>query len=479
MTETTETPAAEQSIRDAGGDQDPGGELDQALTARWQARLDELVAEHGVGASLGVLHHGELVVEVASGWAHKGAKIEATPQTVFQVGSITKVWTATLAQMLAEGGLLSLDQPVAELLPGLKLIDEDLTRNVTVRHLMTHSSGIDGDAFIDTGRGDDNLEKYAAVLADVGLNHPLGVTMSYSNSAFMLLGRVIEHVSGIQWDELMRQRLIRPLGLTHTGTLPEEALLHRAALGHLGNPLAPAPEWGLMRNAGPAGLIHSTPREVLTFAKFHLDGGLAPDGTRLLSEQATSAMRTPQVEVPDKWLLASQVGLSWFLDEWDGAPVFGHDGNTIGQSAFLRVLPEQELAICLLTNGGDTLHLYHAVFEEIAHELGGVKMRQQVGPADPPLEFVPADHVGVYERASERLEVVERDGGLVLIHTMTGELAHLVQPEPLELPLHTFLPKVFLTRRPDLDAWMPVVFYEIPGGGEYLHFGARATPKVA
>ena len=84
----------------------------------------------------------------------------ATTDSVFQIGSITKVWTATVVMQLVDEGLLDLDAPVVEVLPELRLADPDVTKQVTMRHLLTHTSGIDGDVFTDTGRGDDCLEKY-------------------------------------------------------------------------------------------------------------------------------------------------------------------------------------------------------------------------------------------------------------------------------------------------------------------------------
>ncbi len=137
---------------------------------------------------------------------------------------------------LVDEGLLDLDAPVAEVLPELQLADADVTKSVTMRHLLTHTSGIDGDVFTDTGRGDDCLEKYVALLADAEQNHPLGATWSYCNSGFALLGRVIEKLTGKTWDAAMRERLFTPLGLTHTVTLPEEAMLYRAAVGHVDDP---------------------------------------------------------------------------------------------------------------------------------------------------------------------------------------------------------------------------------------------------
>ena len=96
---------------------------------------------------------------------NKDTGVEATTDSVFQIGSITKVWTATVAMQLVDEGLLDLDAPVADVLPELRLADPDVAKRVTMRHLLTHTSGIDGDVFTDTGRGDDCLEKYVAQLA--------------------------------------------------------------------------------------------------------------------------------------------------------------------------------------------------------------------------------------------------------------------------------------------------------------------------
>lgn len=449
------------------------------LSAHWTARLAELAARHSVpGASLGVLHRGELVAETAVGLANTRAGIEATPDTLFQVGSITKVWTTTVAMALVDEGRLDLDAPLVSVLPGLRLANEELTRGVTLRHLMTHTSGIDGDLFTDTGRGDDCLEKFAALLADTAPNHPLGATLSYCNAGFTLLGRALEVVTGVQWDELMRERLYRPLGLTHTATLPEDVIRFRAAVGHLGDPPTQAPRWGMMRSAGPAGAICSTPREVLTFARLHMDDGVTPDGTRILSAEGVAAMQSPQASIPDPYALGHSWGLGWFLDTWDGHRVYGHDGATIGQSAFLRVLPDAGLAICLLTNGGDTASLRRDVFGEITRELAGVTMRPGIEPAAGPVDLDPAAHVGVYERLSNRMEIVERDGGLVMFDRITGPLAALVAETEREYPLHPVGPGLFALRRPGTRSWVPVVFYTLADGTPYLHHGGRATPKA-
>src|SRR4051794_13761958 len=159
---------------------------------RWQDRFDELARVHRVpGAALAVLVDGE-VHELATGVLHRGTGVAATVDSVFQIGSISKVYTATLVLQLAEAGGLDLDAPVLSVLPEFAVADAEATKSVTVRQLLNHTSGIDGDFFHDTGRGDDCVARYVEACARLRQNHAPGATMSYCNSGFKILGRVVE-----------------------------------------------------------------------------------------------------------------------------------------------------------------------------------------------------------------------------------------------------------------------------------------------
>ncbi|HEX6445788.1 MAG TPA: serine hydrolase domain-containing protein [Streptosporangiales bacterium] len=461
---------------------------DATLAAHWQDRLTELALAHRVpGASLAVLRpdggtgDGD-VVEAVHGVLSHATGVEVTPDSVFQIGSISKVWTTTLLMQLADEGKLTVDRPVAELVPDLRLATPELTAAVTVRHLLTHTSGIDGDVFTDTGRGDDCVAAYVARLSGVAVNHPLGATLSYCNSGFVLAGRVVEVLTGQTWDEALGERLIRPLGLAETCTLPEEAVLRRAAVGHIGRAgeqPEPTPVWGLPRSAGPAGLIVASARDVLAFARMHLRDGCAPDGTRLLSTGAVAAMREPQAEIPGAAAYPHAWGLGWALGEWDGEPVIGHDGNTVGQSACLRVLPEHGVAVALLMNGGETKGLVEDLLPEVVADVAGVSVPAPPRPPAHPPAVDSTRHLGTYERAGQRCEVLDRDGELVLRTTSTSELVEL-HPDPVhEYPMIALAEDRYLLWVPESAAWSTVTFYRLDDGSPYLHFGTRATPKVA
>jgi hypothetical protein len=294
---------------------------------------------------------------------------------------------------------------------------------------------------------------------------------------------VIERLTGTTWDQAVRDRLFTPLGLTRAVTLPEEALLHAAAVGHVTHEgtKSVAPVWQLPRSLGPAGLVTASAEDVLAFARMHLTGGLAPDGTRVLSEASATAMADHQADLPDKYSLGDSWGLGWIRFGWDGQRLYGHDGNTIGQAAFLRVLPEAGLAVTLLTNNDGSRDLYEDLYREIFDELAGVAMPRPLTPPQPPLADpagAVAPYVGRYERASVLMEVFVTDGQPRLRTTVSGPIAEMV-PDPVdEYDLVPYGPGLFLTKPPEAETWFPVTFYELPTGERYLHFGARATPRV-
>ncbi|GAA4557406.1 serine hydrolase domain-containing protein [Planotetraspora kaengkrachanensis] len=456
--------------------------LDQA---HWQNRLDELAAKHGVpGAQLGILRLGtdgadDELLTAATGVLHAGTGQPATTDSVWQIGSISKVWTATVIMQLVDEGALTLQTPVAEVLPEFRLRDPETTAAVTVWHLLTHTSGIDGDLFTDTGRGDDALEKYVALLADVAHNHPIGATWSYCNAGYSVLGRIIEVLTGQTWDQAIKAKLFAPLGLTHTTTLPEEAMVFAHAMGHVkgGDDPVIAPVWGLPRAVGPAGLITSTVSDVLAFARMHLLGGLASDGTRVLSADSAEAMSAYQTDCPEKLLLGDSWGLGWFRCDWHGHRAYGHDGNTIGQAAFLRVLPEAGVAVALTTNGGHTHDLHVDLYDEIFSDLTGVRLPE---PFEPPAEPVTTDlapYAGTYARESVRMEVLEEDGKPTLRVTVIGPIAEL-EGTPVQIyEMTPVAPALYAVRPEGMESWVPVTFYSLPTGEEYVHYGARATPK--
>jgi len=448
------------------------------------SRLAELCAEYKVpGAALGIVRDGELT-EVATGVINLNTGVDVTTDTLFQIGSITKVWTTTVVMQLVDEGLVDLDVPVRTYLPTFKVADPDVSERVTLRHLLTHTSGIDGDHFEDFGRGDDCVERYVDACATLQQTHPLGATMSYCNTGFSVAGRVIEVLTGKVWDEAMRERLFEPLGLKQTCTLPEEALLHRTAVGHIAPEPGGEPEvasrWVLPRIGGPMGIINSTVSEVLAFAKMHMARGRAADGTQVLSERSVAAMQERQVEVPNPHSLGSHWGVGWILFDWNGRRLYGHDGGTLGQSAYLRVAPDADLAMTLLTNGGEPSRVYRTLFTELFKELAGIDMPPLPEAPTTPPDLDLSRYAGTYKRLSVRIDLSEEDGHLAGVSTLSGPLAEMLPNPVTKITLTPVDATTFLLLAEGASAPVPAAFYDFHDGTpRQLHYGARTHPRTA
>jgi hypothetical protein len=262
-------------------------------------------------------------------------------------------------------------------LPEFGLADAAASRAITLRQLLTHSSGIDGDLFVDLGRGDDATARFVTYLRGVGLVHAPGARFSYCNAGFVVAGRLVEVLRGASFDAVLRERILAPLGLRATGTLPEQAILQRAAVGHFVDPNGTAhvvPVWSLQHSNAPAGATpFTTAGELLAFARMHVDDGVAPGGARLLSAKAARAMRTRQIELHGSaGAMADAWGLGWELKDGIGGTLVGHSGVTIGQMAWLDVVPERRAGMALLTNGGDAPALATRVRDAVLREVAGV-----------------------------------------------------------------------------------------------------------
>ena len=333
--------------------------------------LTDRIERHGVvGAQVAVLVNGEIQDE-AAGVLNLRTGVETTTDSVFQIGSITKIWTSTLAQQLVNEGVLDLDRPIRDYLPDFKLGDPAATESVTARHLLSHTSGIDGDLFTDTGANDDAIEKFVATLADARQIFPPGERFSYCNTGFVVLGRLVEVLGGKPYAGVLRERLIEPLGLRTAATNADEAILHRAAVGHneADGELVPVRKWALPHSNAPAGAqLAMSARDLAEFARLHL------------TDPALAAMRAPQVAIPDFGWVHGHFGLGWNLCD-DGATI-GHNGTTMGQNSFMRLVPSRGVAVVVLTNGGNPHSLAHEILTDVLGEHAGV--------SPPPLAFPPA-----------------------------------------------------------------------------------------
>lgn len=364
------------------------------LTER-MGRLQELFDEHAAavqdqwGAFAGVtaatFHAGE-IDEAVTGVADIRTGAAVTPDTIFQFGSVTKVMTATLLMGLVDEGRLDLQAPVKSIVPNLELPDSAAAERITVWNLITHTSGLDMgiDApqqgswpRVDLGDGDDCIDAYLAYMADKPTVFAPGETRRYSNAGFVVAGRVAENILGQSWDAAVRERIFEPVGMSHTVTLPADAIQQLHVVGHVQGPdgdLALSGRWWLGRSSGPAGGgAAGTARDLARFSEVHLRGGVAGNGARVLSPESTRAMQEVQFDASAEGGTEKQ-GLGWILDDHDGAKVLRHSGGNFGGRASYWALPEHDFSLAVMSN---TISLAPAalavnVYRQLVSELFGI-----------------------------------------------------------------------------------------------------------
>ncbi|MFE7438998.1 serine hydrolase domain-containing protein [Streptomyces chartreusis] len=456
-----------------------------AIRACWEERLPTLLEQYEVpGAAVAVDLRGD-VADHGAGVLNLSTGVEVNTDTLFQIGSITKLWTATLVMQLVDEGLVNLDAPVRSRLPEFRIADESATAKITVRQLLNHTAGFEGDIFTDTGKDDDCVEKYVATLSDVPQLFSPGELFSYNNAGYCVLGRLVEVVRGKPFGTCLRDHLFTPLGLTHAAHGADEAILYRTAVGHLRTspeePLQPAPMWSLAPSNSPAGsMLAMRPRDLLDFARMHLDWGMARDGTVVLDAATAKSMRRREVGLPRLGVMGDAWGLGWEMFDGAGTGLIGHDGTTIGQSAFLRLVPEHDLAVTLLTNGGHSLGLYREVVGHALRELAGVDLPTMPEPPAAPRPVDASRYVGTYTSSMFDNTVTQDDEHRIWVECVPKGLAAEMGMETTKVELVAFEGDTLIAKEQEHGFHQPYAFVgsTLDGPAQFLHTG-RADRRAA
>lgn len=404
------------------------------------AALTERATRLGVpGAAVGVYHDG------AESYAFHGVTsvenpLEVDERTLFQFGSTGKTFTATAVLRLVDRGLVELDAPVRRYVPELRLKDESVAERVTVLQLLNHTAGWAGDYDEDTGAGDDALARYVEGMAGIDQISPLGAEVSYNNASLSLAGRVIEKVTGSTFEQAMRDLVLEPLGLHDTWFFPNDIMTRRFVVGHSNNAegkVSVLRPWALPRGGNPAGGMSSTVGDQIAWAKFHLNDGLAADGTALLPADLVRSMREPTVHTPGH-ALGDAIGISWMLQDVGGVLTVKHGGTTIGQHSAFVMVPERGFAVTVLTNCGPS-------GEQLNTELVDWALEAYLGVVEAEPEFldapgdVLAQFAGHYDDSiAMSVDIAPQGGRLSAALTVRPELAAEIgdrfdEPIPLGL----------------------------------------------
>lgn len=430
------------------------------------------------GVAVGVWHKGRAY---ASGFGVTSleAPDPVDEHTLFQIGSTGKTYTATAIMLLVERGDVELDVPVRRYLRDLKLKDADVTKKVTLRHLLTHTGGWAGDYFSNTGRGDDALARVVGELAKVPQLTPLGEVWHYNNAGFYIAGRIIEKVTRMSYEQAITELLLEPLGMTRSFFFAEEAIIYRVVAGH--NAAGPrstkhtvAKPWDIGRNAGPAGGLISDAVDQMRWVQFHVGDGRIPGGKRLLKGSTLREMQKEQAEAGN---IASSVGLSWMLNDYDGVKLVSHGGTTYGQQSAFVMAPERDFGITVLTNSSRGMEVHEKVVKKALSLYLGLEHRL------PEALSVNGSELGRYEG---RYVDPFKQGALDLsvkgrrLHTSFSSLEEPDAPSPMA-PFHLvpFDEDRFLVRGGRLDGLRAEFLRDGRNRVRWIRFGGRLWGKTA
>jgi CubicO group peptidase (beta-lactamase class C family) len=456
-----------------------------------QGGLARLLLKHEVpGASVAVAV-GDETAHAAAGVVNRRTGVAAKTDAVFQIQSITKVWTATLVMQLVDDGLVDLDDPVRSHLPRFRTADAEASARITVRQLLTHTGGFEGDLWMATTDGDDALRRLVEDFVPLTPQHePPGSRYSYCSAGMAVLGRLVEVKRDLPFAAALRRHLADPLAVEEIACNADEALGFTTAIGHAAygdRGVRPLPMWASLPASNPAAgnQLSMSARALLAFGRMHLADGAGSDGTRILSEASAKAMRVGQVPILASPALPKAVGLGW--EVYHGGTVIGHGGGALGFNATLLLVPEHRLAVTVLTNGGDFNGLRRDLVDPWIHGAANVHLAPKGSALEPvrPVEG-PERYVGVYGTRNQSIAIAAADdGALEQSVSLTGEFAATFERAGLEAGpwtarLHQVSGDLFATADANGAASGYVQFLDTDYAGRagFLHTGGRSMPRI-
>ncbi|WP_457256033.1 serine hydrolase [Pedococcus sp. P5_B7] len=417
------------------------------------------------GVALGVYHEGH------SATAGLGVTNVVHPQpvdgnTLFQIASITKTFTATAILRLAEQGRLSLDDPVRAYLPDFAVADPEVSTVVTIRDCLTHSPGWEGDFYEDPGWGDDALALMVARMTKLVQVTPHRRMWSYNNAAFYVLGRILEVLHGRPYEDLLGTELLEPLGMDEACFFAHDLLHRKYAIGHVEREgeTSIAHPWAMPRCGNPIGGLIASAEEMMRYARFQVDGGL------LLSDTMRTAAFEPSGPPGDD----PSIGLGWWLDDSAGERVVSHSGGANGQPCLFAMIPSRRFALVVFTNGENGSRTADRLLKWAMHNYFSLdapsKEAQRGGDFD--------GWLGAYETRLERWSLRREGQRLVFDRTTLQEWLDNMDPSPAEelgIEVRPIGPDTILIAPGERGEQVATVLRDADGEIRWLRVGHRAA----
>ncbi|HWS86300.1 MAG TPA: serine hydrolase [Pyrinomonadaceae bacterium] len=391
-------------------------DLDAKLAAIEKAVEERRQALGIPGLSLVIVKDDRVVYMKGLGHKDFEKKVPVTPDTLFAIGSSSKAFTAMLVAMAADEGKLSLDDSPKKFIPYFKLQDPEADAKITVRDLLSHSSGLNRTDLAWVS-GVLNREEVIRVAAQAKPTAKLREKFQYQNVMYAAAGEIVGRVENSTWERLIAERIFKPLGMKSSDTSVAE--MQKASDYSYGYVYEEAtketrrvPTRDLPAIA-PAGAINSSARDMAQWLRLMLGGGVF-EGKRLVSEKSFAELVKPQMKIAGP----VSYGLGWFLREWKGHKVAEHGGNIDGFNAQVALMPDQRLGFALLTNVSASplpASAMNMVWSNLVGDPGAsAQTPAAVASADPAAKI--ENEVGDYrfEEAGFTVSVAVKDGKLTM-----------------------------------------------------------------
>ncbi|BAH39068.1 MAG TPA: serine hydrolase [Gemmatimonas aurantiaca] len=330
------------------------------------------------GLAVSIVRNDSVLLAKGYGLGEIGKPTAVDADTRFAIGSTTKAMTSLALGMLVDEGKVRWDAPVIEYLPAFKLSDPWVTRELTIRDILTHRAGLGNADLLWTGT-DFSTEEILRRIGTVQPAYSFRSGWIYQNIMYAVAGAVVEAASGQTWDAFLEQRLFAPLGMNSTITRLSkiEGKPNVASPHGLVNDSIRLIENRAVDPVAAAGSVWSSVNDMAKWMRFVLDSGRV-NGKRLVSETTFRTWLSPQVVADPATYPALALsrphfflyGLGWFLQDYNGQAVAMHTGSIDGMSAIIGLIPDKRLGVYVLANT-DHVELRHAIMYEVFDRLGG------------------------------------------------------------------------------------------------------------
>ena len=318
---------------------------------------DQMTQKNIVGLSVAIVQNNEVTYLKGFGAASIKRNTQVTPQTIFDLASCSKSFTAMATLLLWDDGLIDLDQPLRHYIPEFQLADEKMSDEITVRQLLNQTSGLPGNfsepiAYQKDSSTDnsDTMKLLVAALKHIHTDRPPGSSFEYTNLNYNLLGALVERVSGRSFDDFVQERIFTPLGMNNSTLKPDVADSldradgHQMMLGHVITRNIP-----IYHSAQPAGWVMSSAEDMAKWLLVNMNNGML-NGQQVIPARVVQLMQTREIDFVDYGEKLSY-GMGWFIGQTgDGEPVIWHGGDTPNFLSEMIILPERNLGVVMLVN---------------------------------------------------------------------------------------------------------------------------------